>query len=41
LIVHKNWAPPFGGGTHNCMPLPDRNLLIVLDETVLDYSTPP
>src|SRR5207237_6989928 len=35
-IVHKNWAPPFGGGTHNCLPLPDRNLLIVLDETVLD-----
>ena len=36
LIVHKNWAPPFGGGTHNCLPLPDRNLLIVLDEAVLD-----
>ena len=36
LIVHRNWAPPFGGGTHNCLPLPDRNLLIVLDETVLD-----
>lgn len=36
LITHKNWAPPFGGGTHNCLPLPDRNLLIVLDEAVLD-----
>ena len=36
LIVHKNWAPPFGGGTHNCLPLPERNLLIVLDEAVLD-----
>ena len=36
LVVHKNWAPPFGGGTHNCLPLPDRNLLIVLDEAVLD-----
>ncbi len=36
LIVHKSWAPPFGGGTHNCLPLPDRNLLIVVDETVLD-----
>jgi hypothetical protein len=35
-IVHKNWAPPFGGGTHNCLPLPDRDLLIVLDEAVLD-----
>ena len=30
------WSPPFGGGTHNCLPLPDRNLLIVLDEAVLD-----
>ncbi|HRY26852.1 MAG TPA: hypothetical protein P5558_20960, partial [Geminicoccaceae bacterium] len=27
LIVHKNWSPPFGGGTHNCLPLPDRELL--------------
>jgi hypothetical protein len=36
LIVHKNWSPPFGGGTHNCLPLPGRNLLVVLDETVLD-----
>ena len=26
LVVHKNWAPPFGGGTHNCLPLPERNL---------------
>jgi hypothetical protein len=36
LIVHRTWSPPFGGGTHNCLPLPDRNLLIVLDEAVLD-----
>jgi len=36
LIVHKSWAPPFGGGTHNALPLPNRNLLIVVDETVLD-----
>jgi hypothetical protein len=36
LIVQKNWSPPFGGGTHNCVPLPGRNLLIVLDEAVLD-----
>jgi hypothetical protein len=35
-MVHKVWAPPFGGGTHNALPLPDRNLLIVVDETVLD-----
>jgi len=38
LIAHRNWAPPFGGGTHNCLPLPDRDLLIVLDEAVLDHQ---
>src|SRR5689334_2771891 len=36
LIAHRNWSPPFGGGTHNCLPLPDRELLVVLDEAVLD-----
>ena len=38
LITHRNWCPPFGGGTHNCLPLPDRDLLIVLDEAVLDHQ---
>jgi hypothetical protein len=38
LVVHRNWSPPFGGGTHNCLPLPDRNLLVVLDEAVLDHQ---
>lgn len=36
LIVHRNWSPPFGGGTHNCLPLPERDLLVVADEAVLD-----
>ncbi|MGI9402848.1 MAG: LVIVD repeat-containing protein [Rhizobiaceae bacterium] len=36
LIVHRNWSPPYGGGTHNCLPLPDRDLLVVADEAVLD-----
>jgi hypothetical protein len=36
LIVHRNWSPPYGGGTHNCLPLPDRDLLVILDEAVLD-----
>jgi hypothetical protein len=36
LITHRNWSPPFGGGTHNALPLPDRDLLVVLDEAVLD-----
>jgi hypothetical protein len=38
LVVQKNWSPPFGGGTHNCLPLPDRKLLVVLDEAVLDHQ---
>jgi hypothetical protein len=37
LIVHRNWCPPYGGGTHNCLPLPDRQLLVVADEAVLDH----
>ncbi len=36
LLVHRNWRPPFGGGTHSCLPLLDRDLLIVADEAVLD-----
>lgn len=36
LISHKNWSPPFGGGTHTALPLPNRDLLVVLDEAVLD-----
>ena len=38
LIAHRDGAPPFGGGTHNCLQLPDRDLLIVLDEAVLDHQ---
>jgi hypothetical protein len=38
LIAHRDGAPPFGGGTHNCLPLADRDLLIVLDEAVLDHQ---
>ena len=36
LITHKTWSPPFQGGTHNCLPLNGRDLLLVLDEAVLD-----
>jgi hypothetical protein len=38
LIAHRDGAPPFGGGTHNCLPLDDRELLVVLDEAVLDHQ---
>ena len=32
LISHRNWSPPFAGGTHTPLPLPDRHLLILADE---------
>ena len=35
LIAHRTWCPPYGGGTHNALPLIDRNLLVVVDEAVL------
>jgi hypothetical protein len=38
LVAHRNWSPPFGGGTHNCLPLSDRELLVLLDEAVLDHQ---
>ena len=38
LINHVTWSPPFGGGTHNALPLPGRDLLVVVDETVLDHG---
>ena len=38
LVFHLVWSPPFGGGTHNALPLPGRDLLIVVDETVLDHG---
>ena len=36
LISHRNWSPPFGGGTHSGLPLPDRGLCIVPDEAIAD-----
>ena len=36
LISHLNWNPPFGGGTHSGLPLPDRGLCIVPDESIAD-----
>jgi hypothetical protein len=36
LLAHRNFAPPFAGGTHNTLPLPDRNLLVVVEESVFD-----
>ncbi|HUB16818.1 MAG TPA: hypothetical protein VMB34_33090, partial [Acetobacteraceae bacterium] len=41
LIAHRNLCPPFGGGTHNAVPLHDRNLLVVLDEATLNIDQQP
>jgi hypothetical protein len=38
LIAHRNWAPPFGGGTHSALPLHDRDLLVVADEATLNID---
>jgi hypothetical protein len=32
LVSYRLYDPPFGGGTHSPLPLPDRNLAIVSDE---------
>lgn len=37
LISHTNWCPPFGGNTHNCLGLPDRQLVAVTDESSMDH----
>jgi hypothetical protein len=38
LIAHRNWCPPYAGGTHSCLPLHDRGLLVVADEAVRDIA---
>lgn len=35
-IVHWNHSPPFKGFTHTVLPLFERNLLVVTDESVMD-----
>jgi hypothetical protein len=37
LISHTKWSPPFGGNTHNCVPLHDRGLAVVTDEASMDH----
>lgn len=38
LIAHRNWCPPFGGGTHSALPLHDRDLLVVADEATMNID---
>jgi hypothetical protein len=32
LLAYRNWTSAGGGGTHSCLPLLDRDLLVVADE---------
>jgi hypothetical protein len=36
LLSHRNWSPPFGGGTHTPLALPGRGLAVFADEGNLD-----
>jgi hypothetical protein len=36
LVSHRNWSPPFGGGSHTPLPLPGRGLAVIADEGNLD-----
>jgi hypothetical protein len=37
LLSHINWSPPYPGGTHTPLPLPNRQLAIVADESNADF----
>jgi hypothetical protein len=36
LLGHRNWCPPFGGGTHSGLPLPDKGICLAPDEAIAD-----
>jgi hypothetical protein len=36
ILAHRNFVPSFAGGTHNTLPLPGRDLLVVVEEAVFD-----
>lgn len=40
-VAHMNWCPPFGGLTHTVLPLPKRDLLVVIDEAHADNCEEP
>ena len=37
LISRLNWSPPYPGGTHTALPLPQRQLVVVADESNADF----
>ncbi len=36
FLAHRNLCPPFAGGTHNTLPVPERDLLVVVEEAMED-----
>ncbi len=36
ILSHDNPCPPYAGGTHNTLPIPERNLMFVVEEAVFD-----
>jgi hypothetical protein len=38
LIAHRNTSPPFLGGAHTPLPLPDRNLVVLADEAAVSCA---
>jgi hypothetical protein len=41
FLGQRNLHPPFGGGTHTALPLPQRQLCVVADEAMADISVEP
>ena len=37
ILSHDNLYPPFAGHTHNCLPLPGRGLMFVVEEALFDH----
>ncbi|MCP4997499.1 MAG: hypothetical protein GY933_01805, partial [Hyphomicrobiales bacterium] len=37
MLAHDNLCPPFAGHTHNCLPLPGRGLMFVVEEALFDH----
>jgi hypothetical protein len=37
MLSHLNWSPPYPGGTHTALPLPQRQLVVVADESNADF----
>jgi hypothetical protein len=37
LLSQVNWSPPYPGGTHTALPLPQRQLVVAADESNADF----